>query len=156
MLLLKFIYKVLLHVTLNLTSYLTMENYLIWFTQRQGDLPFQISNLEQLQQQSQEGQGQNLPDQQQQMQHSQQERNDDQQLQLQQDGFDGIVQAQADGGGQEIRYRKTMCALEKAGLLDLTLKISELIKQNEALQKDIDTLEHIVETTYMVVMGNQP
>ena len=60
------------------------------------------------------------------------------------------------GSAQELRYRKTMSALEKAGLLDLTLKISELIKQNEALQKDIDTLEHIVETTYMVVMENQP
>jgi len=60
------------------------------------------------------------------------------------------------GSAQELRYKKTMSALEKAGLLDLTLKISELIKQNEALQKDIDTLEHIVETTYMVVMENQP
>ena len=46
---------------------------------------------------------------------------------------------------------KTMSALEQSGLLDLALKTSELIKQNQALQKDLDTLEGIVEATYMVV-----
>ena len=52
---------------------------------------------------------------------------------------------------RENRYMKTMSALEQSGLLDLTLKTSELIKQNQALQKDLDTLEKIVEATYMVV-----
>ena len=153
--LLKMIYEIFLHVTLNLTYCLMMANCLHWCTERQGDLLFQISSLEQLQQQLQEGQSHNLPDQQHQVQHSLQERDDEQQMQ-QQDAFDENAEIEAGEGGQELRYRKTMNALEKAGLLDLTLKISELIKQNEALQKDIDTLEHIVETTYMVVMGNQP
>ena len=54
---------------------------------------------------------------------------------------------------KEVRYKKTMSALVQAGLLDLALKTSELVKQNQTLQKDLDTLEQIVETTYRVVNG---
>lgn len=86
------------------------------------------------------------------LEHQQQRNEPIDQLQSHQDMVD--QNAPSGGGEQEVRYRKTMSALERAGLLDLTLKISELIKQNESLQKDLNTLEQIVETTYMVVMGS--
>ena len=40
-----------------------------------------------------------------------------------------------------------MNALQKAGLLDITLQTAELIKKNATLQKDIDMLEEIVKVT---------
>ena len=105
---------------------------------------------QQQQQQQQPQDHQQLQQQTQQMQQNDKEEEDEELEQQEMLGENELPQSNV----KELRYRKTMIALEKAGLLDLTLKISELMKQNEALQKDIDTLEHIVETTYMVVMGN--
>jgi len=45
------------------------------------------------------------------------------------------------------RYQNTMHALEKAGLLDITLQTAELINKSSVLQKDIDMLEEIVKVT---------
>ena len=51
------------------------------------------------------------------------------------------------GKAKDGRYKNTMNALQKAGLLDITLQTAELIKKNATLQKDIDMLEEIVKVT---------
>ena len=61
--------------------------------------------------------------------------------------------AASDASGKDSRYVNTMQALEKAGLLDITLKTAELLKQNKNMQRDIDTLEEIVKASYEAVMS---
>lgn len=51
----------------------------------------------------------------------------------------------------ENRYQNTMDVLQKSGLLDIALRTSELAKQNQSLQRDLDTLEHIVRATFDTV-----
>lgn len=55
---------------------------------------------------------------------------------------------------KEEKYNNTMTALEKAGILDITLQTAQLIKKNNTLQKDIDMLEEIVRVTKHLMSEN--
>ncbi|XP_057315812.1 uncharacterized protein LOC130656886 isoform X2 [Hydractinia symbiolongicarpus] len=55
---------------------------------------------------------------------------------------------------KEKKYNNTMTALERAGILDITLQTAQLIKKNDTLQKDIDMLEEIVRVTKHLISEN--
>ncbi len=55
----------------------------------------------------------------------------------------------------EQRYQTTVSALEATGLLDITLKTSELVQRNEAFQKDLEMFEKVVRATYRDFTGGK-
>eukprot|EP00794_Sanderia_malayensis_P015304 gene15304-16881_t len=55
----------------------------------------------------------------------------------------------------ERRYQSMVNALESAGILDLTLKTSELEQKNDAFEKDLTIFEEIVKATQNAIKDNK-
>ncbi len=58
------------------------------------------------------------------------------------------------GGDRKRRFNRTRDALERSGLMGITMKTADLLKSNETLERDIDKLKRETEQLLQAVLKN--